>query len=645
VTDLLADLREGDEADRLGSDPPDAILASAFGSAVPLNLTDGLTAATLDRTLDGASTLSLTVFDPHGVIVGSKAITKALDLNYAGQWWRLVKMTKSQASVTLTFEDRAVAYLRRHTKARKVSRNTMTRAQFARSLVREVKEQPIAFVCPEINERQPVGTKKADNKTPKRSGTKRAVESQKGLAADADSLTVKGVRATRIQRSNMQRVLDVADTLGAGPKATKALVMAVTQESGVMNLTGGDSSSVGILQLLNTWYGGSTAVRGGRRDIEKVCRDFLRSGFAGFGGAMSATKTWPTYTAAEIAAHVQCNAGGPPDYAPWADEADRWIAAYGSGDGDRATSTQPKTYTKRYEFRRGEPGQPEDSWTCLQRLAEEVRWRCFMDKGRLYFMSEDRLVRARPAMTVNEGRPGVDWVDFDVDAGKATSSVQITCRAELWVARIGAVVMLEDIGPVVDGRWLVSEISQDLFDTAATITLKSREHKLPEPASETVSRAATASASADSGALRDRIVAVARASMESYNKNPGAWFYNQGGRSNADDPTKPPRSGSRSDCSQWVAAVYKKAGAPSPCSGDYATAYTGNMKVKGHAVGMGDLKPGDVVIYGKGSGHHVELYVGPGDRTIGHGSAPVDYGTTGMQSEGQGWRYSFLDDA
>jgi len=643
---LFADLQDGQaDSDRLGLEPPEAILSAAFGAGIPLNLTDAITGATLDRTIDGASTLALTVFDPHGVIVSSKVITKALDLNYAGQWWRLVKVTKSQANVTLTFEDRAVAYLRRHRKYRKVSRNTMTRAQFARALVREVKEEPITFVCPEINERQPIGTKQSDNKTPKRSNAKRAAQAQKGIATDADNLTIKGKRATRLQRANMQRVLDVADTLGAGPKATKALAMAVIQESTVLNLTHGHSSSVGILQLLDTWYGGSTSTRGGRRDIEKVCRDFLRTGFAGFGGAMSAAKTWPTYTAAEIAAHVQGNAGGASDYAPWDNEADKWIAAYGGGDASRATSGKPKTYTKRYEFRRGEPGQPEDSWTCLQRLAEEVTWRCFMDKGRLYFMSEDRLIRARPRMTVNETRPGVDWVDFDVDAGKPASSVTVTCRAELWVARIGAVVMLDDIGPVVDGRWLVSEISQDLFDTAVTITLKSREHKLPEPASETVQRAGTAQGDGTgSGALRDRIVAVARASMESYNKNPGRWFYSQGGRSNADDPTHPPKPGSRSDCSQWVAAVYKKAGAPSPCSGDYATAWTGNMKVKGHAVGLADLKPGDVVIYGKGSGHHVELYVGPGSRTIGHGSAPVDYGTTGMQSDPQGWRYSFLDD-
>ena len=40
------------------------------------------------------------------------------------------------------------------------------------------------------------------------------------------------------------------------------------------------------------------------------------------------------------------------------------------------------------------------------------------------------------------------------------------------------------------------------------------------------------------------------------------------------------------------------------------------------------------VVYGGGVGHHVEAYIGPGDRTAGHGSAPVDFGRINLFGNG-----------
>jgi hypothetical protein len=631
--------------DALGQPPPRAVLRAVGRKGKPIDLSRLLTGADLTRTMDGASTLTLTVLDDHLDVIRSPLVTASMDLHYLGHWWRLVKLTKQGPSLSFTFEDRDVAHLRQHKTFRKASRGKMNRAQFVQALVREVKHPPITYICPELHERQRI-RKAVATSTARTSAADRSEKRGRGLAADAD-VTIKGVAPTKEQRRNMQRVIDVAAQLHAPAIPATALVMAVIQETKCMNLTGGDSSSVGILQLLNTWFGGSSAVHGGRRDIEKCCKYFLQHGFFGFGGAMAFSNDHPKESPASVATHTQGNAQGAghgaKDYEPWEDEAKAWLAAYGYKGSDATIPGTSRTFGKSYEFRRGEPGQPEDSWTCMQRLAEEVRWRVFMDKGGLYFMSDDRLIRGRPALTISEDSPGVEWIDFDVDSGKPVSQVQVTCRADLWTARIGAVVVIKNMGSIIGGRWLVEEIHHDLFDLAATITLKSRQHKLAEPATELVT-VQTGEDVSLSGGLRDRIVAVAEASRDSYNKHPSKWFYSQGGRSNADDPTHPPKPGSRSDCSQWVAAVFKKAGAPSPCSGDYASAFTGNMKVKGYGVGIGDLKPGDVIIYGSGAGHHVELYVGPGNKTIGHGSAPVDYGATDMMSGGHGWRYRFLDE-
>ena len=88
--------------------------------------------------------------------------------------------------MTLTFEDRDVAYLRRHTKPRKISRNKSTRAQFVQSLVREVKANRIKFYSPEVNERQAIGKTSEDADTSKRTDEDRDDRKQKGLSAGAN---------------------------------------------------------------------------------------------------------------------------------------------------------------------------------------------------------------------------------------------------------------------------------------------------------------------------------------------------------------------------------------------------------------------------------------------------------------------------
>ena len=49
--------------------------------------------------------------------------------------------------------------------------------------------------------------------------------------------------------------------------------------------------------------------------------------------------------------------------------------AYGGASGSDtggAAGGDSSRAKKKYAFRRGEPGKPEDSWTAIQRLAEEV---------------------------------------------------------------------------------------------------------------------------------------------------------------------------------------------------------------------------------------------------------------------------------
>jgi hypothetical protein len=97
--------------------------------------------------------------------------------------------------------------------------------------------------------------------------------------------------------------------------------------------------------------------------------------------------------------------------------------------------------------------------------------------------------------------------------------------------------------------------------------------------------------------------------------------------------------GYRSDCSQWLTSVCKAADLPDPNGTDFGWGYTGTL-VGGHngwrqvtEAAMREAGFG-FVVYGSGVGFHVEAYVGPGDKTIGHGSAPIDPGRIDLLGDG-----------
>lgn len=142
-----------------------------------------------------------------------------------------------------------------------------------------------------------------------------------------------------------------------------------------------------------------------------------------------------------------------------------------------------------YEFSRGTPGQPEDSWTCLLRLADEVGWRCFVVAGVVWFLSDDALMAQAPIATLRENAGGVGDIDFDWNIGKRAAEARLTASAERWAAPPGSVVVLAGVGPA-NGRWLVSEIRRSLSSVQADVTLTRRRPTLPEPAGDAVSAGA-----------------------------------------------------------------------------------------------------------------------------------------------------------
>lgn len=115
-----------------------------------------ITAIDHEQTIEGASTVTVKISDPNRSVLRSSIVKQRSTVSIDYVDYALVKVSRAGDDLTLTFEELAVNYLRRYDQPRKAARDTVTRAQFVKSLVDEVKQAHIPFRCPELNVRQPV---------------------------------------------------------------------------------------------------------------------------------------------------------------------------------------------------------------------------------------------------------------------------------------------------------------------------------------------------------------------------------------------------------------------------------------------------------------------------------------------------------
>lgn len=127
-----------------------------------------------------------------------------------------------------------------------------------------------------------------------------------------------------------------------------------------------------------------------------------------------------------------------------------------------------------------DPGEPEDTWAALGRLADEVGWTRFSRHNDVWFVPESFLFLGDPEITLVENHGPTHTVDFDFDIGKPVATATVTVDAERWIAPPGTLVWLGKAGPAT-GKWLVESISRSLFSTRATIGLRLPTPVLPEP--------------------------------------------------------------------------------------------------------------------------------------------------------------------
>lgn len=486
---------------------------------VDLEIAGAIESVQMDRTIEGASTLAITLRDPPSnsrdtsrhlfnfwagrararvfdksknipvdegwqEIQATDIVERAVDISIDGVAFRLVKVNINWGinQYILTFEDRFINRLRKKKGALSESRAQITRAEFVLRLIREIKIEKPPFICPELHQKQAV-------KKQKTSGVHDDPDGGGGGFSKGQSFRVKGATANAEQKRNMSVVLEEATGIkGAKKKAVKAVIEAVIVESQVKNLVGGDKDSRGILQVRDSTAG---PIHLDNRDIRACVRHFMTKGFWGKGGAIQIAKENPKQSAGWVAQQTQ-GSGVPDAYDKVASEAEHWFKAW---SGETGVSGGGGSYVKSFQYKRDKN---EDSWTAIQRLAEEVKWRCFPVGRAVYFMSEDDLFRRRVRHIITPESD--EFIDFqaDVDWGKPVNELTMTVTASRWDAPPGCVVQLDGFA-AVRGRWLVVSSSRDWFSPLIELTLRQPGNPDREPAAERVERSESARAGGGGG--------------------------------------------------------------------------------------------------------------------------------------------------
>jgi hypothetical protein len=488
-------------------------------SAIIFDSTDRVIDINVNRTIDGASSVDVDLNDYDRSLLRSGAINTRLDIEIDGLWFRLVKVSRDAGSdiLKLTFEQREIAVLRSYPKSgaphngvKFANRDKTTRAEFILNLIREVKEFKIPVVMPHLRQVQEIA--KATDSTSNMFSIKgsNSTNGDGGIPPDINShvpekaaerqlpssalITVKGDRIANDQINNANMIISA----GLGMKPTPAnrtclvcAIMTVIQESTLHNLTGGDGTSVGLFQQTDTGWGSYED----RHDPVTASRSFFKILIP----LEAKVGSYTSYN--DLCQDVQ-RSGHPDLYGQHRDEAERIVSAYGlppGAGGDASTTGDSATANNMaqdwagvdsgYYYWRGLPPvaggvwKREDSWTCIKRLADEVGWRAFFISGVFYFLTDDDLFKMQPVATITESTKGVMGIGFDYDIGKKAATVDIPAMVGLWLAPPGAIVVLQEMGPL-DGRWIVNTFARSLFSDNADINLSKPQPKLKEPTTE-----------------------------------------------------------------------------------------------------------------------------------------------------------------
>lgn len=484
------------------------------GYKLDADIAGRLTGAILVRTMEGASSLELTLDDNDLVLLKSGVLTNPARINSRqrklanfdqaawarfgtmrlvldGRFFRLAGVQgnydEKPYSITLTFEDEIAALMRAVNEALSFPRNLprieadgtrrgTTRSDFLGLMV--AKAQVKSKIV--INYWSPEGGQKRRIKTPDAVTTGNR---KKGLSNR--TLYIKGTRATATQRRNITIALTEADEQKASELATLSMLCA-----GI-----GESSFIAQMNSKGSGYGGvfqgDVAAKYHYFTINQTKEQahYFLVGGKGFqqGGAIKLATSSPDLTPGSIATKVEASGEAPSFYDAYLDEAKAILDAWGG------VSIDSTVVRERYNFRAGgkdkTTGKRENYWDGSGRLGDDVRWRRFAEENVLWFVDDEWLFGRQPVFEFTLGDLGVFGLNFTVDVGIPVAEIQVRALTARWAGPAGCVVVTEDVGALT-ANWLMWEHRQDLLSETGGLcdsefTLRRPAPDLAEPAPST----------------------------------------------------------------------------------------------------------------------------------------------------------------
>jgi lysophospholipase L1-like esterase len=291
------------------------------------------------------------------------------------------------------------------------------------------------------------------------------------------------VNTTQIRLANI--CLDVAMEQNAGQLAMEAMMCAAIAESGISEIMNkGGSGYGGVFQgdVDVTYHYFKVD------DTKEEAYYFLMGGkgFQG-GGAKSISKRRPNLTPGEIALMVEASKELPHFYQRHVAEARAFISAYGGAPDHGTVTTRAQ-----YNF---EIGKGENYWDGMNRLAQEVNWRLFVDGRTVFYDADTSLIRQIPAGRIKRTDPAVVSWDATWDGRRIATEMSMELICDPFEFRAGEVLELEDFGILsagstvgLPGRWLITEVERSSGQVFSSFKLAQPEHPKPEPATQSITR-------------------------------------------------------------------------------------------------------------------------------------------------------------
>lgn len=486
------------------------------------SLTTAMTSLELEDTIEGSSTLTVTIADPDFTYIAFFDIDEngrldPIDVNYpldSAMWWRLTMLDISDnlgyTELKATFMERGAVYMQHHFGPIKASRGKVTRAEFIKARCDEIKAGGgLRFHSKELHKKQPIvgsgtiptptmltaanggrpdtaGNPNVGGQLDTSTSTKDPATSSRGDRSDGGihkdtNVTIKGKHATEKQLEQVNIVLGVGRDLDVNNLVMRALMCAGIQESvftpqinsiGAGGLFQGAVSRSDMTNYFKAELDslGSTSAE----QAEAFCRGI--KGF-GNGGAIKMAHEDPGMSPGTIATKCEVSGDAPSVYDQWDEEGQALIKA-GSG-GFRGGSTY---YRQQYNFQIGDEENPHtDYWTGCNDLADEVRWRFFIDGRDVYFDSDMTLIRQRPIAVIDRDDPAVISFSATWDEREIATEMNLRLVCEPFAFRAGDVFLLQDFGPLstgsttkpdpTPGRWLITDLTRSSDDPYSDFTL------------------------------------------------------------------------------------------------------------------------------------------------------------------------------